>query len=106
LCKYFTNIFAFFVISTKHLLSKCEVFPQIADILDMKLNGEYFSLQEMADKLNLKFSTVSMRLHRLGIEPVTSEALYDKSALEAIRNVPGKGRPKKQPEPTVKKAKK
>ena len=61
----------------------------------MKLKGEYFSLRDMAEILNIKFSTVSVRLSRFGIKPVTTEALYDKSALEAIRNVPGKGRPKK-----------
>jgi len=29
------------------------------------------------------------------INRASKEAIYDKSALEAIRNVPGKGRPKK-----------
>jgi hypothetical protein len=33
---------------------------------------------------------------RLGIKPITKEALYDVSALEAIRNVPGRGRPAKK----------
>jgi hypothetical protein len=36
-----------------------------------------------------------MRLFRADIKPITKDALYDKSALEAIRTVPGKGRPKK-----------
>ena len=49
----------------------------------------------MAEMLGINLKTAKLRLFRAGIKPVTKDALYDKSALEAIRNVPGKGRPKK-----------
>jgi len=60
------------------------------------MNG--YTASEMAEKLGIKLKTAKLRLFRLGIKPITTECLYDKSALEAIRNVPGKGRPKKKPE--------
>jgi len=49
----------------------------------------------MAAKLGIERNTVMQRLFVAKIKPVTKEAIYDKSALEAIRNVPGKGRPPK-----------
>jgi hypothetical protein len=49
----------------------------------------------MAEKLGLKLKTVKKRLETAGIKPLTKEAVYPDSALEAIRNVPGKGRPPK-----------
>ena len=61
------------------------------------MNGkELLTIKEMAERLNIDANTVKQRLFRAEIKPLTSEALYDPSALEAIRNVPGKGRPKKQ----------
>jgi len=50
---------------------------------------------EMAEKLNVSVKTVNMRLFRLGIKPITKDALYDKSALADIKKVSGRGRPKK-----------
>jgi hypothetical protein len=72
------------------------------------MNMEGYTMSEMAELLNVPVKTVNMRLFRAGIKPVTKDALYDKSALEAIRNVPGKGRPPKarppeSPEKTPKK---
>jgi len=62
----------------------------------MKLKAvEYFTISEMAEILSIPYITAKQRLRRAGKEPITNEALYDKSALEAIRNVPGKGRPRK-----------
>jgi predicted ArsR family transcriptional regulator len=58
------------------------------------MNG--LTITEMAEKLGITYITAKQRLLRLGIKPVTKEALYDESALEAIRNVPGRGRPKKE----------
>lgn len=55
-------------------------------------------MKEMADILGVQVKTVNMRLFRLGIKPITKDAIYDKSALKDIKAVPGKGRPKKQPE--------
>ena len=56
---------------------------------------EGYTASEMAKILGINLKTAKLRLFRYGIKPVTNESLYDKSALEAIRNVPGKGRPKK-----------
>jgi predicted ArsR family transcriptional regulator len=53
------------------------------------------TIPEMAKELGLNPDTVKMRLHVAKIKPITKDALYDPSALEAIRNVPGRGRPKK-----------
>jgi hypothetical protein len=70
------------------------------------VNMEGYTMTEMANLLSVSVKTINMRLFRAGIKPMTKDALYDPSALEAIRNVPGKGRPPKaKPEP-AKKAKK
>ncbi|MDR1286287.1 MAG: hypothetical protein LBK08_01630 [Treponema sp.] len=69
-------------------------------------NMEGLTIAEMAEMLGIPYETAKVRLFRAGIKPVTKDALYDKSALEAIRNVPGKGRPKKaKPEAPAKAAK-
>jgi orotate phosphoribosyltransferase-like protein len=56
---------------------------------------EGLTITEMSKILKVSPDTVLKRLQRAGIKPITREVMYDKSALEAIRNVPGKGRPKK-----------
>jgi len=48
----------------------------------------------MAEILGIEKNTVLQRLYVAKIKPLTKEAIYPKSALESIRNVPGKGRPK------------
>ena len=53
------------------------------------------TISEMADKLNIPRDTVKQRLLRAGRKPFSQEALYTKEDFEAIRNVPGKGRPPK-----------
>jgi orotate phosphoribosyltransferase-like protein len=66
----------------------------------MMINGkEFLTVKEIAKELNISPNTAKHRIFVLGLKPVSVDALYEKSALEAIRNVPGKGRPKKQPEP-------
>ena len=60
------------------------------------------TISEMAKELGIDKNAVLQRLFVAKIKPITKEALYDNSALEAIRNVPGKGRPKK-PEAETKK---
>jgi transposase len=60
------------------------------------MNMEGLTMSEMAKILGVEIKTVNMRLFRAGIKPITKDALYDKSALEAIRDVPGRGRPRKR----------
>ena len=77
----------------------------------MKLEkGEYLTISEMAKRLGVTYLVARQRLLRAGIKPLSTESLYQAAALEAIRNVPGKGRPKKPPEterkPKAKKTKK
>ena len=56
------------------------------------------TITEMCEILNLPFKTVEGRIQRAGLKPLTREALYDESVLEAIRNTPSRGRPKKKTE--------
>jgi hypothetical protein len=56
---------------------------------------EGLTVAEMAEILSIPYETAKVRLFRAGIKPITKDAVYDKSALDAIRNVPGKGRPPK-----------
>jgi len=59
-----------------------------------------FTIQELADELGITYETTHKRLQTAGIKPLLKEVVYPESALEAIRNVPGKGRPPKvKPEP-------
>ena len=53
------------------------------------------TISEMAKELGIEKNAVLQRLFVAKIKPLTRESIYDKSALEAIRNVPGKGRPRK-----------
>jgi hypothetical protein len=64
----------------------------------MELKGEYFTIAEIAEKLGIPYLTAKQRLLRAGLKPVAKETIYPESALEAIRDVPGKGRPKKKAE--------
>ena len=62
------------------------------------MNVEGLTIREIAEMLGLGQPTVKMRLRVAGIKPVSyagPTAVYEKSALEAIRNVPGRGRPPK-----------
>jgi predicted ArsR family transcriptional regulator len=53
------------------------------------------TISEMSEKLKLPRDTVKRRLLRAGRKPFSQEALYTEEDFEAIRNVPGKGRPRK-----------
>ena len=71
------------------------------------MSGEYLTIRDLAKELEIEPNAVKVRLHRLGIQSVTAEALYESSVLEILRNVPGKGRPSKaKPEEGKGKAKK
>jgi hypothetical protein len=64
---------------------------------------EGLTISEMAEILGIAPNTVMQRLFVAKIKPISKEAVYDKSALETIRNVPGRGRPPKaQPEAPAK----
>jgi hypothetical protein len=54
-----------------------------------------YTMSEMADILGVPVKTVNMRLFRLGIKPITKDAIYEKSTLKKIKDVPAKGRPRK-----------
>jgi predicted ArsR family transcriptional regulator len=56
---------------------------------------EGLTIKEMAEILGITPDAVQQRLLVAKIKPLTKDAVYDKSALELIRNVPGKGRPRK-----------
>jgi len=68
----------------------------------MKLNGEYLTIPDIAEELEITYLTAKQRLLRAGIKPVAKDAIYPRSVLEAIRNVPGKGRPPKAKTETAK----
>jgi hypothetical protein len=69
-------------------------------------NMEGLTVEEMAKILGLEAGTVRVRLSRAGIKPITHSPVYPASALESIRNVPGKGRPPKKSEAPDKSTKK
>jgi hypothetical protein len=87
-------------------LKKFSLLDTFTDKENVKLAGEYLTIQEMAEKLEITYLTAKQRLIRAGIKPVTKDVLYAKSALEAIRKVRGKGRPPKNTEAAPKKSKK
>jgi len=80
------------------LFSKLKLLVTFTDNRGMKLNGDFLTIKDLAKELKIEPNTVKVRIHRLGIKSVTAEALYEASVLEKLRNVPGKGRPKKPKE--------
>jgi len=62
----------------------------------MKVEG--YTAREMAEILKISYVAVRQRIHVAKIDPITKDAIYPLDTLEAIRNVPGKGRPPKAKE--------
>jgi uncharacterized protein YjcR len=59
---------------------------------------EGFTIKEIAERLGITPDTAKKRLQTHGLKPIEyagPTAIYATSVVEAIRNVPGKGRPKK-----------
>jgi hypothetical protein len=52
------------------------------------------TISEMVEATGLRKNTIEVRIHRLGIKPLTYEALYPPDTLEKIREAK-RGRPKK-----------
>jgi signal recognition particle subunit SEC65 len=65
----------------------------------MKADG--YTAKELAELLDITYDNIRKRIEKAGIKPITREAIYPKSTLEAIRDVRGKGRPPKQPADTA-----
>jgi len=57
--------------------------------------GEYLTVAEIAEELKEATDTIKKRLFRLGIKPLSRDALYEKSVLETLKKTPPKGRPQK-----------
>jgi hypothetical protein len=69
-------------------------FNKSAIITDMKtMTGE--TLTEIANALGISIAATEKRLQTQKIKPITREALYPTGTIDRIRNVPGKGRPRK-----------
>lgn len=91
------RIYKYFTFFLK-LLNKIKVVSiyNYADNIIMELpKGNYYTVKEMASLEGETIKTISQRLFRAGKKPVSKDALYTEEDFEAIRNVPGKGRPAK-----------
>jgi hypothetical protein len=55
------------------------------------------TVDEIAAALKITSITAHKRLERAGIKPISYKALYDPSAIDAIKKVSKGGRPKKTP---------
>jgi predicted ArsR family transcriptional regulator len=63
------------------------------------------TLSEMSKELNIPVNTLRQRITRLGIKPLTKEAIYSRADFERIKDV-AMGRPKKSADPKPAKPKK
>jgi hypothetical protein len=62
------------------------------------------TIKEISEVLGITPGATKIRLQRTGIKPIKmvgQTGIYDPSAIEAIRDVRGKGRPPKQPTDTA-----
>jgi hypothetical protein len=56
---------------------------------------EGITISELMDATGLRRNTIEVRLHRLGIKPLSYEAIYPPDTLDKIQAITGPGRPKK-----------
>ena len=56
---------------------------------------EGYTLQELAEILGISEEAAYLRINRAGIKPLTRQAVFPKSTLDAIREVSKGGRPRK-----------
>jgi hypothetical protein len=67
-----------------------------SDNPNMKADG--YTAKELAELLGITYDNVRKRIEKAGIKPITKNAIYPESTLEAIRNArPGRP-PKAKPE--------
>ncbi|MDR1325495.1 MAG: hypothetical protein LBK00_05615 [Treponema sp.] len=59
---------------------------------------EGITISELVEATGLRKNTIEVRIHRLGIKPLSYEALYPPDTLDRIKDAK-RGRPKK-PKPT------
>ena len=65
----------------------------------MTISG--YTVKDMADICGVSFNTMRRRVFVLGLKEISRVGytrIYDTSALDAVRSVPGRGRPKRAPE--------
>ena len=56
--------------------------------------GEYLTVLELSKMLGENTDTIKKRLFRLGIKPLSRDALYPASVVDSLRDSPPRGRPK------------
>jgi len=62
----------------------------------MEINGKMlYTQQDLARETGRTQSAVKQFIYRNGIEPICSLNLYGEDVLNAIKNSPGSGRPRK-----------
>jgi hypothetical protein len=87
---FFSNLLPFCIVKYPHLW----ILNKYATIADMKvMTGE--TLDEIAESLGISMDAVEKRLQTANIKPITRKALYPVGTIDMLRNVPGRGRPKK-----------
>lgn len=62
----------------------------------MYINGkEFLTVRDMVERLNKNTDAVKALLARHKQKPISKDALYSVEAFNAIKDAPGRGRPKK-----------
>ena len=80
-----------------NILTGSDFFIKETDNIRMKIEG--YTAKELADLLKISYANVRHRISKLGVEPLTKDAIYPLDTPEKISKFGSVGRPKKQPEP-------